>query len=79
MGIRYLNQFLQKNANKSSIQLYNLSELSGKKIAVDISIYLYRYIADNSLIDSICRQGFIPDRLKYFNGYNLIPASSIFF
>ena len=53
MGIRYLNQFLQKNANKSSIQLYNLSELSGKKIAVDISIYLYRYIADNSLIDSM--------------------------
>jgi 5'-3' exonuclease len=53
MGIRYLNQFLQKNANKSSIQLCNLSELSGKKIAVDISIYLYRYIADNSLIDSM--------------------------
>lgn len=53
MGIRYLNQFLQKNANETSIKLYNLSELSGKKIAVDISIYLYRYIAEDSLINSM--------------------------
>ena len=52
MGIKHLNKFFKENASEST-KLISLSELSGKKIAVDISIYLYRYIADNSLIDSM--------------------------
>ena len=31
------------------MKLINVSELSGKKIAVDISIYMYRYASDNNL------------------------------
>lgn len=67
MGIRYLNKFLQENAS-SSIKLYNLSQLSGKKIAVDISIYLYRFNSDNSLIENMYLM------LALFRNYNIIPV-----
>jgi len=66
MGIRYLNRFLKDNA-LSSIKLHNLSELSGKKIAVDISIYLYRYASDDTLIENIYLM------LSIFRYYNIIP------
>jgi flap endonuclease-1 len=52
MGIRALNKFLQAKC-KSSIRSIPLSELSGKKIAVDISIYLYKYISENSLLENL--------------------------
>jgi hypothetical protein len=52
MGIRYLNNYLRdKCAN--SIRVTNIADLSGKKIAVDISIYLYKYEADNALLENI--------------------------
>jgi flap endonuclease-1 len=52
MGIRALNKFLQAKC-KSSIKSIPLSELSGKKIAVDISIYLYKYISENVLLENL--------------------------
>ena len=52
MGIRALNKFLQAKC-KSSIKSIPLSELSGKKIAVDISIYLYKYISENALLENL--------------------------
>ena len=52
MGIRMLNKFLQDKC-KSSISLIHLSELSGKKIAVDISIYLYKFVSDNALLENL--------------------------
>jgi len=45
MGIRYLNKFLRENAS-SGIKVVSLSELSGKKIAVDISIYMHKFASD---------------------------------
>lgn len=66
MGIRYLNRFLKDNASPS-IKLSNLAELSGKKIAVDISIYLYRFASDNSLIENMYLM------LSVFRHYNIIP------
>lgn len=66
MGIRYLNRFLKDNAS-ASINLYNLAELSGKKIAVDISIYIYRFAGDNTLIENIYLM------LSIFRHYNIIP------
>jgi flap endonuclease-1 len=66
MGIRYLNRFLKDNAS-TSINLCQLSELSGKKIAVDISIYLYRFACDNSLIENMYLM------LSVFRYYNIIP------
>jgi 5'-3' exonuclease len=66
MGIRYLNRFLKDNASPS-IKLCKLSELSGKKIAVDISIYMYRFASDDTLIENIYLM------LAVFRNYNIIP------
>jgi flap endonuclease-1 len=66
MGIRYLNKFLKENAKKS-IKIAHLSELSGKKIAIDISIYIYKFVADGTLIENIYLMLTI---LRY---YNIIP------
>jgi len=66
MGIRYLNRFLKDNAS-NSIKLCKLTELSGKKIAVDISIYMYRFACDNTLIENIYLM------LSVFRYYNIIP------
>ena len=66
MGIRYLNRFLKDNA-LSSIKLCNLAELSGKKIAIDISIYMYRFASDDTLIENMYLM------LSVFRHYNIIP------
>jgi 5'-3' exonuclease len=66
MGIRYLNRFLKDNASPS-INLYNLAKLSGKKIAVDISIYIYRFAGENTLIENMYLM------LSIFRHYNIIP------
>jgi 5'-3' exonuclease len=66
MGIRYLNRFLKENASES-IVLSILAELSGKKIAVDISIYMYRFASDDNLIENMYLM------LSIFRNYNIIP------
>ena len=66
MGIKHLNKFLKEEC-KDSIKFISLSELSGKKIAVDISIYMYKYAADNTLIENMYLM------LSVFRYYNIIP------
>jgi flap endonuclease-1 len=66
MGIRYLNKFLRYNCN-NSIRCINMSELSGKSIAIDISIYLYKYETDNTLLENIYLM------LSIFKHYNIVP------
>jgi 5'-3' exonuclease len=66
MGIRYLNRFLKEEASQS-IKLISLKQLSGKKIAIDISIYMYKYASENSLIENIYLL------LSVLRHYNIIP------
>lgn len=66
MGIRYLNRFLKDNAS-DAIKFISIAELSGKKIAVDISIYMYKYASDNNLLENIYLM------LSVFRYYNVIP------
>lgn len=66
MGIRHLNRFLKENAS-SSIKLCRLAELSGKKIAIDISIYMYRFASEDNLIENMYLM------LSIFRHYNIIP------
>ena len=66
MGIRNLNRFLRDNCPES-IRCINISELSGKKIAVDISIYLYKYESDNALLENMYSM------ISIFRYYNIIP------
>ena len=49
MGIKHLNHFFKEEA-ANSLKFISLKELSGKKIAVDISIYMYKYASENTLL-----------------------------
>lgn len=66
MGIRHLNRFLRDSCTES-IRSINMADLSGKRIAVDISIYLYKYEAENALLENIYVM------LSIFRHYNIIP------
>jgi flap endonuclease-1 len=66
MGIKYLNRFLRTEC-KDSIKFVSIAELSGKKIAVDISIYMYKFHAEDTLIENIYLM------LSIFRHYNIIP------
>ena len=52
MGIKYLNRFFKDEAPEFMKKIH-LKQLYGKKIAVDISIFMYKYISENNLIENI--------------------------
>ena len=52
MGVRYLHSVLVQTCSKSAIHKINIRELSNKTIAVDISIYMYKFLGDNTLVES---------------------------
>jgi len=66
MGIKYLNRFLQENC-KESIKKISLNELSGKKIVIDTSIYMYRYLGENALLENIYLM------IGILRKYNIVP------
>ena len=67
MGIKFLNQFLRDKCN-NSIAKINIADLTNKKIAVDISIYLYKYEATDTLLENIYLM------LSIFRHHNIIPV-----
>ena len=67
MGIKQLNSFLKQNCKKS-IKILHFNELSNKKIAIDISIYLYKFLEDGSIIDNLYLM------IGLFRKYNIIPV-----
>ena len=52
MGIRNLNRYL-RNKCPNSIQCIHMSELKGKSVVIDISIYLYKYETENALLENM--------------------------
>jgi len=66
MGIKHLNKYLQHSCNESINQIH-LSELSGKKIVVDTSIYLYRFMGEGALLENFYLM------ISIFRQYNIIP------
>jgi flap endonuclease-1 len=67
MGIKFLNKILRDNCNQSIWEI-NISKLQGKKIAVDISIYLYKYESNDTLLENMYLM------LATFRQYNIIPV-----
>ena len=67
MGIRHLNRFFKDNTSADAIKIISIAELSGKKIAIDISIYMYKYASEDNLIENIYLM------LSVFRYYNVIP------
>ena len=53
MGIQNLNSFIRKKTEIDSIKKLDLSCLSGKIIAIDTSIYLYRFLSENALLENM--------------------------
>jgi hypothetical protein len=63
MGIKNLNKWIKDNC-KNAIECLPLSEIYGKKIVVDISIYIYKYEAENALMENMYT---LFSLLKYYN------------
>ena len=53
MGIKHLNQYLTSHCTEKSIQSICLEALSGKTVVIDTSIYLYKFIGDNALMENM--------------------------
>ena len=66
MGIKHLNKFLRTECG-DSIKLISIAELAGKKIAVDISIYIYKYQSEGTLLDNIYLM------MTIFRNFGVIP------
>ena len=52
MGIRYLNKYIRRKCSRDIVEVA-LYKLRGKKVAIDASIYMYRYKSEGCLIDGI--------------------------
>jgi len=69
MGVRYLNRFLlQRCKSPQSISKQNLKVLENKVIAVDTSIYMYKFIGVNALLEQFYLM------ISVFRKYNMIPV-----
>lgn len=63
MGIKNLNKWIKESC-KTAIECMALSKLSGKKIVVDISIYIYKYETENALMENMYS---LLSLLKHYN------------
>ena len=52
MGVQHLNSLLRAHCT-DGIRRITLGDLSGKKIAIDTSIYMYRFLEQGSLIENM--------------------------
>lgn len=53
MGIKNLNQFLLKTCSQKSIKKIHFEEIKRKVIVIDISIYLYKFMADGNFMEHL--------------------------
>lgn len=53
MGIRYLNRFLLDKCTRKSIHKIHLKFLENKTLVIDTSIYLYKFVNENALLENM--------------------------
>jgi len=53
MGIKNLNRFLRDNCSKRSIRKVNLKYFANKIVVIDTSIYLYKFMGENALMENM--------------------------
>jgi flap endonuclease-1 len=53
MGIKKLNRFLMDNCSKRAIHKIHLKELANKTVTIDTSIYLYKFMGENALMENM--------------------------
>ena len=66
MGIKFLNKYIRTNC-PNAIKKIHFGELQWKKIAVDVSIYLYKFKSESSLMEQMYLM------INLFRYYNIIP------
>jgi len=66
MGVRLLNRYLQEFA-PSALKEIDVDYLRGKRITIDISIFMYQFKGDNSLLESMY------DMISLFREYDIVP------
>jgi 5'-3' exonuclease len=67
MGIKHLNSYLLKNVSVKSIYNINIEKCKDKKIVIDTSIYLYKFVKDNALEENLNKM------IGLFKQNNIIP------
>jgi 5'-3' exonuclease len=68
MGIKLLNRFFADNCSNNAIQKTHLEQLSGKHIVIDTSIYLYKFIGEQALMENMYLL------ISILRKYNIIPT-----
>jgi len=53
MGVKELNQYLLKHCSKKAIKKTHFTDLQKKTVVVDISIYLYKFMAEENPMESL--------------------------
>jgi flap endonuclease-1 len=53
MGIKHLNKFIKENCSTTATRKIALNQLKNKTVVIDTSIYLYKFIAENALIENM--------------------------
>ena len=66
MGIRHLSSLLRDVAPSSMTEIA-MSDLNGRRIAVDTSIYMYRFLSDDALMENMYLM------ISLFRKYNIVP------
>lgn len=67
MGIKNLNQFVRKEC-PDAIKTISLSDLSGKVVVVDANIFMYRFLADQALLENMYTM------ISLFKMHNIVPV-----
>jgi 5'-3' exonuclease len=67
MGIKNLNHFLTNYCNNDAVGKAHLGDFTGKTIVVDASIYLYRFVGENKLIEHLYLM------VSIFLHYDIVP------
>jgi flap endonuclease-1 len=70
MGIKNLNQFIRHEClnagTANAVKTIHLNELSGKTVVVDASIFMYRFIADDALLENMYSM------MSFFQMHNIV-------
>tara|TARA_B110000093_G_C12965421_1_gene409370 strand:+ start:2275 stop:3342 length:1068 start_codon:yes stop_codon:yes gene_type:complete len=67
MGIKYFNRYLRDNCSHTAIQRIDFKHLSGRRIVIDTSIFLYRFKKKNALLEHMFLL------ISLFDHYKIIP------
>lgn len=68
MGIKHLNSYFRSKCTDYSISQKHLSVYRNKKFVIDTSIYLYRFLSENALIENMYLM------ISLFKYYNITPV-----